>query len=292
MNRIIIPEYLPYKNLHPAIIGFLIDKEMNARDFSAGIIRLVQKKYLKMEKIEGSNSFFGGHSDYLFTSLVNIYKVDDDLDKLFLQLIFLDNPINIDIFVGKIEKDEIYDKKDKFRTFSVRLSELSYNFERLKSKRAEIKKEVEKYAYKNKIIRRLHRGWILPTMLFSLLAFILLFLAGYRDYALLTILPFFAAWILGQKNNKEYTEYGLEVQNNIEGFKMYLDVAEKDRMEVLNAPELNPKDFLEYLPYAISLNVEEGWKREFEKITTDSFLLDLENDFMFILRVFIESGKN
>ena len=39
--------------------------------------------------------------------------------------------------------------------------------------------------------------------------------------------------------------------DGIEGFRLYLGVAEKDRMNFLTPPEQTPQLFEKYLPYAI-----------------------------------------
>lgn len=50
---------------------------------------------------------------------------------------------------------------------------------------------------------------------------------------------------------------------------MYLQVAEKDRLEFHNAPEKNPKLFNELLPYAIALGVEAKWAKQFKSLNID-----------------------
>jgi uncharacterized membrane protein YgcG len=59
---------------------------------------------------------------------------------------------------------------------------------------------------------------------------------------------------------------GRQVMDQVEGFKMYLSVAEKDRLDMLNPPEKTPQLFEKYLPYALALNVENEWSEQFAEV--------------------------
>jgi uncharacterized membrane protein YgcG len=63
---------------------------------------------------------------------------------------------------------------------------------------------------------------------------------------------------------KAPTLLGAKVRDQIEGFRLYLDTAEKDRLEVLNPPAVTPQVFEKYLPYAIALDCENSWSKKFE----------------------------
>ncbi len=62
------------------------------------------------------------------------------------------------------------------------------------------------------------------------------------------------------------TPEGALMKEYIEGLKLYLQIAEKDRIRFNNAPEKSPELFEKLLPYAIVLNVEKAWAKEFEGI--------------------------
>lgn len=59
---------------------------------------------------------------------------------------------------------------------------------------------------------------------------------------------------------------GRKIMDRIEGFKMYLSVAEKNRLNVLNPPEETPEIFEKYLPYALALDVEQQWAEKFSDV--------------------------
>ncbi|MFZ2413562.1 MAG: DUF2207 domain-containing protein [Candidatus Cryosericum sp.] len=65
---------------------------------------------------------------------------------------------------------------------------------------------------------------------------------------------------------KSYTTAGRKLMNQVEGFKLYLSVTEKDRMNLLNPPERTPEIFEKYLPYALALDVEQRWSEQFASV--------------------------
>ncbi len=65
---------------------------------------------------------------------------------------------------------------------------------------------------------------------------------------------------------KAPTLAGRKIMDQVEGFKMYLSVAEKDRLNMLNPPEKTPQLFEKYLPYALALNVENEWSEQFADV--------------------------
>ncbi len=62
---------------------------------------------------------------------------------------------------------------------------------------------------------------------------------------------------------KAPTLAGRQIMDQVEGFKLYLSVAEQDRLEVLHPPEKTPELFEKYLPYALALDVENQWSEQF-----------------------------
>ncbi len=64
---------------------------------------------------------------------------------------------------------------------------------------------------------------------------------------------------------KKRNKYGIELLGKIGGFKNFLNVAEKDRLEKL--VESNPKYFYDILPFTYVLGVSDKWIKQFEGIT-------------------------
>ena len=62
------------------------------------------------------------------------------------------------------------------------------------------------------------------------------------------------------------TDTGSAEWAKVEGFKLYLRVAEKDRLKFTDAPEKTPERFSHLLPYAVALGVEKQWAEQFAGI--------------------------
>jgi uncharacterized membrane protein len=62
------------------------------------------------------------------------------------------------------------------------------------------------------------------------------------------------------------TMKGVFAREKIEGFKLYLSVAEKARINFHDAPQRNPETFQKFLPYALALGVVDAWAKVFDGI--------------------------
>ena len=71
---------------------------------------------------------------------------------------------------------------------------------------------------------------------------------------------FFYQWM------KAPTLLGRKLLDKIEGFKLYLSVAEKEELQFKHRPEKTPELFERYLPYALALDVETQWSRRFSRV--------------------------
>lgn len=65
---------------------------------------------------------------------------------------------------------------------------------------------------------------------------------------------------------KAPTKLGRRMLDKIDGFRLYLDVAEKEDLELRNPPEKTPELFEAYLPYALALGVEQSWAEQFTSV--------------------------
>ncbi len=69
------------------------------------------------------------------------------------------------------------------------------------------------------------------------------------------------AWLL-----KAPTLLGRKLLDRVEGFRMYLELAEKEDLDLRNPPEKTPELFEVFLPYALALGVEQPWAEQFEEV--------------------------
>ena len=64
------------------------------------------------------------------------------------------------------------------------------------------------------------------------------------------------------------TKYGIEILGKLKGFKNFLEVAEKEKLETMVLQ--NPNYFYDILPYAYVLGVSDKWIKKFEFISMKS----------------------
>jgi uncharacterized membrane protein len=62
------------------------------------------------------------------------------------------------------------------------------------------------------------------------------------------------------------TAEGRKVLDHIAGFKQYLSITERERLDRMTAPQDTPAIFEKFLPYAIALGVENRWANRFEGV--------------------------
>ena len=65
---------------------------------------------------------------------------------------------------------------------------------------------------------------------------------------------------------KRPTLRGRKLLDEMLGFKDYLEVAEKDELNLRNPPEKTPQLFEAYLPYALALGVDQEWSEKFAAV--------------------------
>ena len=95
------------------------------------------------------------------------------------------------------------------------------------------------------IVSALNSGWILPLL--PPLAAIPLVISAFW-------------WIAAP------TKEGRTVLDHVAGFKQYLSITERERLDRMTAPQDTPEIFEEYLPYAIALGIENRWANRFKDV--------------------------
>jgi uncharacterized membrane protein len=71
------------------------------------------------------------------------------------------------------------------------------------------------------------------------------------------LVPIFA-WLM-----RAHPPAGRRLLDQLEGFRLFLDVAEKDELNLKNPPAITPALFEAFLPYALALGVEQRWAERF-----------------------------
>lgn len=233
----IIAQYDAPANLSPVEAGVIIKEKMLPRYISAEIINLAVLGYIKITYLQEKVLGFMNNVDYQLNLLKPAGPVLTDFQK---QLI-------TDIF-GKSTQIKISQLNNSFK---IHLFELN----KLTMKGLVAKKYFPADPSK---IKKFYFGIGMP-MLF--LGFI--FFSSHLGLALLlsAIIIMIFSSIMPRR-----TILGAKAKQYILGLKLYLSVAEKDRLKFFDAPEATPEKFEKLLPYAIVLKVENEWAKQFKNI--------------------------
>jgi len=73
------------------------------------------------------------------------------------------------------------------------------------------------------------------------------------------------------------TVQGRKLMDEIEGLKLYLETAEKNRLNIVDEPPMTIERFERLLPYAIALGVEKPWSEHFEAELARNAVADADN---------------
>lgn len=240
-KRVIVPEYKPPNDIHPYILGSLKDEQVDMVDITATIIDLAYRGYIKIIEYE-AKQILG----------IKIKKTDFELLKLkdYSDLTEPERELMDALFINK-DRVTLSDVQKSFYT----------KYPDIKTKIYE-EMVIQNYFEKNPDKVRLK--YIAIAVLIIALAMALTFANG--------IIPIFIgiAISLGMigivlaivsKHMPSKTEIGSEIFHKVLGFKMYMETAEKYRVQ-----NLTPETFEKYLSYAIVFGIEKQWAEKFKDI--------------------------
>ena len=236
----IIPLYEPPENLSPGAVRYIKIMDMDSDVMSSAVIDMAVKGYITIKEDEGV---------YTIEKVKPNRSPDDcglsDDEKALAGSLFL-------------FQDTFEMKKENYQTTlagkSVQQKALAKNY-------------LNKYFITNS--KYLSRGLII--MLLTIGACILsLGISGGAGIAIVFIVIVgFISIILHTlffHLLKAPTQEGRRVIDQIEGLKMFMSTAEKERMNMLNPPEENLQLFEKLLPYALALGVENKWSKRFASV--------------------------
>ncbi len=96
-----------------------------------------------------------------------------------------------------------------------------------------------------------------------ILAIAIKLLDGFQPLVIAVFALLAGAHLLFYKLMYAPTARGRQLMDKLEGFRMYLEVAEKDELNLRNPPAKTPELFERYLPFALALGVEQKWAEKF-----------------------------
>ncbi len=227
---VIIPRFEPPPGLSPAACAYVLDMSLGQEAFTAAVVSLGVKGHLSIEEVDGDYTLRRRHARHTTPP----------------------SPGEQAVFEALLPPgtDHVKLEQENHAAFRTARSGLQ----------AALAAE-----YKNRLFR-LNGHYALPAIVISIIAFLvsLVFAAGpfaWIIYGALVV-PLHGLFLFLMRAP---TEAGRRVMDEIEGFRMYLGTAERDRLQAMRSPGLTPEVFERFLPYAFALEVENDWCERFER---------------------------
>lgn len=250
----IIPEFDAPDNLTPAQVGLLFDEKITQKDISSEIIYLAEQGYLRIVQ-EDKKGFFGKEK-FTLEKLKSEEALKNSSDKLLMQSLFKGKEVQEGGVLARVSLDDL--KYTFSQSYVQVVNDVQKNL------------VTEGYFAKNpQNVRSIYM--IIGIALNGVLAFL-----GVKVFTdtnilllILGVLVGAALFLIFAPLMPARTPKGVAAREHILGFKQYLSVAEKDRINFHNAPEKKPQTFEKFLPYAMVLGVETQWAKYFEDMYKD-----------------------
>lgn len=248
----VVPEFGPPEGVLPAEAGVVYDEKMDDKDTAATVIDLARRGYLKLKQSEQKKVLgFNVSGDW---SIIKLKPLDEELE------VFEHNLLSA-FFEGVEAKKEVV------------LAQLKRD-SHLMMKMKEFKKNIYNsvtlkgwFASNPDKIRGKFSGigiGILVVIYIFADVFDMVKIGG--TFGMLAVGLSAVLFLIFARLMPKKTPEGALLKEKLEGFKMFLTVTEKDRVQFNFSPAKNPEKFAEYLPWAIIFGVEKEWATVFAGI--------------------------
>lgn len=251
----IVPQYEAPNKLSPLAVETIMNFTATNRAITATIISLAIRGYIKIVETKKNKLFGEDQLEYSLELLKADYAQLDPQETKLMQALF---PTRT---VGAV--NELSKSKSKLYTTAGAV-------------KSAVKQELTKAGY----FKTYRSGGLLRGLL-TILGIAIGAIAGVVIFGAFFVAGLVAGgvvaticWIAMSAR----TAQGVAAKEHIQGLKLYLNTAEKDRLNKLQAPNAayvatpEPKKTVELfeklLPYAIVLGVEKGWATQFESLYT------------------------
>ena len=293
----VIAEYEPPRALRPAMAEVIVREAVSDKAWSATIIDLAVRGLLRIEEIPPTRIekmllpiigifFFAIFGLVVWTSGMYWWMGLLFLAPPFLSLLFRQGgmlpkeyqltrlPIPAD---AKLEGYETHfldilfpQGKKEFSTKEMKRSGQSLERQKMHQGLMALRKELlDETATDTGVYAVDFRGWY-RSQIALIIAFVICLILGFMSASPLLVWPILVSgyailWvILFFRYNPRLSREGQVFREEWLGFKLYLETAERYRLE-----NLTPETFEKYLPYAIIFGVEKKWGQAFETLALE-----------------------
>ena len=107
---------------------------------------------------------------------------------------------------------------------------------------------------------------LLPPLACAMIGSSIVYSGGGHPFTVLLFMAAAAAFSVMRPLMASRTKSGSELLAGAEGLALYMETAEKNRLEMLNPPEETPELFEKLLPYALALDTAKTWGNRFADV--------------------------
>lgn len=246
----VVVEYSPPDDLLPIEIGALLDRRVDITDISSVIMNLAVRGYIKIRYIVKEIPLWPDKKDFELLKLKDGADLEGSADKIIFKLLFSGRDSVI-----------LSDLKMQKTAFQKDIKEIQISTAHDLQDKGYFDKAAENKIKFLKIFLYIMIGVSIIRL------FVPEFFSDSRQFLFIIFLVAFITLsvIIARFTNK-LTIKGISALAKILGFREFLQLTEKDKLELLNAPDLRPEIFEKFLPYAMVLGVEDKWAKKFEGI--------------------------
>jgi hypothetical protein len=239
---VLVTRYEPPQGFSPASLRYIRQMYYDDKVMTAAVVNLAVKGYLRIDLEEGSDGFLG---------------IGKEADKYTL---VKRNPGKNPPPLAAGEK-ELYDHLFASGKSIVLENE---NHEELGAAKDAHKRSL-KLDYKRHYFR-LNGLMNVPAILLFVATAVVSLGIGPSPLVILAIVIMAVMTIFFAIIMKRPTMRGRKLLDEILGFKDYLEIAERDELNLRNPPEKTPELFEAYLPFALALGVDQLWAEKFAAV--------------------------
>jgi len=229
---VIITRYEPPTGFSPASLRYIRQMYYDDKVMTAAIVNLAVKGYLTIKNRDDTHSV---HKNSMVEALAPMAPGEKEL------------------YEALFAEDDVVTLKNS-------------NHEVLGGARSAHKESLQR-DYKKHYFRT--NGWLnVPAVLIVILSTIFAITMGNGPTfpVIATIVASFLVMVLFAIIMKRPTMRGRKLLDEMMGFSDYLEVAEKEELNLRNPPEKTPALFETLLPYALALGVEQAWSEKFASV--------------------------
>ncbi|MDX1586214.1 MAG: DUF2207 domain-containing protein [Balneolaceae bacterium] len=240
------PQWEPPDGLSAASINYVKNGYYQNKSFTASVIDLAIKGHLRIEEEEDKGWFTKKKTYKLIREKESSGELPSEERQLMSALFGIHDEVHID---G--EYDSTVEGSHKAHKSSLKAQHSGFIWKGHNARLLVVPALVTIVAIVLAIITMTRSSYGASVNTTALIAFIPLAIASFGLYV----------WLIRKPTVKK-----LDLRARIKGFEMYLELAEKERLALLNPPDMTPSHFEAMLPFAFALGVEHTWTEKFKSI--------------------------